>query len=203
MIIQQPEVEAAIAKANEVNDHYRLTHIGADDPQKYMDYILSSCGALGVGTIRIVEVDIPFKQSAVYSMCVMVGTHTDIVLAQGLNHCWRRYTICKELFHLLIDAEKYRNLNMADHTEAIALAFGVNESEPDLAVATEFLCEVAAMEFLLPYAKREYLLAQPGQPNFPAIAQQYRIPQLLVDRYLSKHYMDTLRDLSLPHSGGV
>ena len=196
MIINKTLLQAAIAKATEVNDYYRLNHITGDAPQKYMDYVLDSCKALGVGTVQILQVDIPFDQTAVYSMVVMKGSNPDIVLARDLNHCWVRYTVCKEIFHLLIDGEQYRNLDIAAHTEAVTIAYPLNEAKPDMAVAAEFLSEIAAMEFLFPYAKREHLLTLAGQPNFLAIAQQYRIPQLLIDRYLSQHFMEALGDVS-------
>lgn len=195
MIINKQNLEAVIAKANEVNDHYKLTHLTGNATQKIMDYILDSCDKLGVQNVHMSEVDLPFSDSAVYSMCVMTQDGADIVLAKGLNHCWQRYTICKELFHLLIDDEKYRNLDIFAHSEAVTISYSLDESRPDLGVAAEFLAEVAAMEFLFPYAERE-LQMRNGQPNYPAIAQQYRIPQLLVDRYLSPHLMSTLKKVS-------
>jgi hypothetical protein len=195
MYVNQTDLEAALAKANEVNDHYVLTHLTGNDPQKYMDYILQSCGAVGItGDVVILELDeIPYAQSAVYSMCVMKGNgDIDIVLAEGLNHCWRRYTICKELFHVMIDREEYRNLDVVAHTEAVSVAFPLADCHPDPAVAAELLSEIAAMEFLFPYAKRQGIMSRREQPNFPAIAQTYRIPQVLVDKYLSQHYLQAL-----------
>lgn len=195
MIINKQNLEAVIAKANEVNDHYILTHLTGNATQKYMDYILDSCEKFGVRNVRMFEVDLPYVDSAVYSMCVMTKDGADIVLAKGLNHCWQRYTICKELFHLLIDDEKYRNLDIFAHSEAVTISYSLDDSRPDLGVAAEFLAEVAAMEFLFPYAQREQQMRS-GQPNYPAIAQQYRIPQLLVDRYLSPRLMSTLKEVS-------
>jgi hypothetical protein len=197
MHIETQDLEAAFAKANELNDHYKLTHLTGNDPQKYIDYILTSCDALGVGVVRIVEVDIAFSDSAVYSLCVMNGNgQVDIVLAKGLNHCWRRYAVCKELVHVLIDQEQYRNLNVSQHTENVSIAFPLDDGKPDLAVAAEFLAEVAAMEFLFPYSDRVRVMSQTQPPNFPALAQLYRIPQLLVDRYLTINFMAALRPFS-------
>jgi len=194
MHIKPQHLEAALAKANELNDHYGLHHLTGADPQKYVDYFLSSCGAFGIGPVRIVEIDIAFEDSAVYSVCVMnKDGATDIALAKGLNHCWKRYTICKELVHVLIDREEYRNLNLSQHTEEVAVAFSLDDSRPGLAVTAELLSEISSMEFLFPYAHREKILRLQQTPNFLAIAQQYRIPQLLVDRYLGARHMESLK----------
>lgn len=193
MNINSRDLEAAIAKAHEVSDHYDLTHISGGDPQRYMDYLLESCTALGVGRVEMFEVDISFSTSAVYSMCVMQQDGTShIVLAKELNQCWKRYCVCKELFHILIDKEEYRNLDVFSHTESVAVDFQLDDSNPEPSVSAEFLAEVAAMEFLFPYAKREAILAGSKSPDFLNIAIQYRIPQILVDRYLSKNRMEPL-----------
>lgn len=197
MNLQPPALEAALAKANEVSDHYNLTHLTGNDPMRLVDHILDSCSALGVGQVNIYDTDIPYTDSAVYSMCVMKNDgSSDIVLARGLNHCWRRYTVCKELFHMLIDREEYRNLDVFTHTESVSVDFKLDDSSPEPAVAAEFLAEIATMEFMFPYKARETILAQGTPPDFKAIAIQYRLPQILVDRYLSKLRMDPLRAFS-------
>ena len=64
--------------------------------------------------------------------------------------------------------------------------------EPAESVAVEFFAEVAAMEFLFPYCCRIKELAGQFNGNFLAIAEKYRTPQVLVEKYLSKGYMEFL-----------
>ena len=197
MNLQPAALEAALAQANEVSDHYNLNHLTGHDPMRVVDYILDSCAALGVGPVSIYEADIPYEQSAVYSMVVMNNDgSSDIVLARDLNHCWRRYTVCKELFHILIDREEYRNIDVFTHTESVSVDFKLDDSSPEPAVAAEMLCEIATMEFMFPYRARELILGSAQPPDYRAIAIQYRIPQILVDRYLSKLRMDPLKAFS-------
>lgn len=193
MHINENYLRAAIAKARDINQQYALRFIHGNDSKKSIDWLLEICrDYLGIEDIDILKLDVPHAGSAVYSMCVMKPNGYDIALAADLNHCWTRYTICKEVFHILLDEEDYRNLDIAGHTEAVATAFPNDDSEPDKSVEIEFLTEVAAMEFLFPYARRLLELERAGPPNYPAIAMQYRIPQMLVDRYLTKGYMDNL-----------
>lgn len=195
MIIQSSHIDAALAKANEVADYYKLHFITGNDPMRAMDYVLQSANQIGLGPIRILELD--EEKHAVVSMCVMHNDgSSDIVLAKGLNHCWKRYSICKEIFHILIDQEQYRNLDIFAHTEMVSVGVALDDSNVQPGVAAEYLAEFAAMEFLFPYANREAIIKSIKEPDYLAIATQYRIPQLLVDKYLSKLRMEPLAAFS-------
>ena len=39
----------------------------------------------------------------------------DIFLQKKLNKCWSRFCLCKELFHVLLDAPEYRNMKLDEH----------------------------------------------------------------------------------------
>jgi len=202
MNIHPTDVEAAVAKAYEVSDHYDLTHLTGGDPHRYMDRLLESCTAVGVGRFQIIEVNVAYEGSAVYSACVMnTDGSADIVLARGLDLPWRRYLVCKELFHIMIDKEEYRNMDLAAHTASVAVDFQLDDSQPEPAVAAEFLAEVAAMEFLFPYARRESLLKAFPQPDFASVSAQYDLPSVLVERYLSDLRMAPLAEFCRRHKG--
>lgn len=197
MKIKEYSLRAAIAKARDVNQQYGLKYIHGNDPKKSIDWLLEICrDYLQIQGIDILKSDVPHARSAVYSACVMKQDGYDIVLASDLNHCWTRYTICKEVFHILLDDETYWNLDIAGHTEAVASVFPNDDSEPDRSVEIEFLTEVAAMEFLFPYERRDTEVTRSTPPNYPAIALQYRIPQRLVDKYLTNSYMENLRQFN-------
>lgn len=194
MFIKPQDLDQALAKAAEVSHHYNLHHLGANDPQKRIDYLFQSCAPLlQPRVIRILESEIDFAQSAVYSMCVLMDDKVDIVLAKDLNLCWRRYTVCKEVFHVLLDSEEHRNLDIASVTEGVSVVFPSDDAHASPAVAAEFLAEIAAMEFLFPYVRRVQELAAPGAPNFKDIALKYRIPQKLVEKYLTANFIANLQ----------
>lgn len=196
-MINKQEQEAAIAKANEVNDHYDITHLTGNQPYKPANFILDSCKALGVGEVVIKESAIPYERSAVWSACIMKEGSTDIVLANGLNFCWQNYTVTKELFHILIDTEISRDMNLSRTTEFESLGEPFDSSKASyFPAAAELQAEIAAMEFLFPYKNRLLILEQAKPRDFMSIAMQYLIPRVMVEKYLSKTYLDELRDVS-------
>lgn len=204
MLIDQKDLEAAIAKANEINDVYNSQYSAGGNPEKSVDFLLEICSRYLGKTFEIQEVEVHFEGSAVYSMCVMSANHVEIVIAKGLNHCWKRYTVCKELFHVLIDTEDCRNLDLAALTEAVSFTFPNDEAHATKSVSAEFLAEVAAMEFLFPYASRERHYdsahananANGGGLNFKDIAVMHRIPQRYVDQYLTDQLLHKLAPMS-------
>lgn len=200
MFINSQELQVVINRADQINDDYALKFITGGDPQKSVDYLLEMCPEHAAQkNISVLEIDIDYETSAVYSMCVISDEEVDIAIAKNLNHCWKRYTICKELFHILIDKDEARNLNFALHTEEVVVSFprSGDELHPSKSVAAEMLAEFATMEFLFPYAQREKILKlNTGSPNYPDIAQFYRIPKVLVEKYLSKQFMDGLATVS-------
>jgi hypothetical protein len=112
----------------------------------------------------------------------------EIYLLAGMNYCWRRYVLCKEYFHAIIDGDDYRNMNIYDHLKEVSISFPDGKSRPDSPVQSEMLAEIAAMEFLFPYGERVSHVAN-GNLDFANIAEHYKIPQFFVERYLSVEWM--------------
>lgn len=196
-MINKQEQLAAISKADEVNDHYDLTHLTGRDPFKPANFILDSCSALGLGKITIKESAIPWERSAVWSASIMSEGQTDVLLANGLNYCWQNYTVTKELFHVLIDTEDSRDMNLSRTTliESIGAPFDSNKPHY-FAAAAELQAEIAAMEFLFPYVNRQAIVRLSKRPDSASVAKQYLIPRLMVEKYLSQVFLDELQDVS-------
>jgi hypothetical protein len=185
-------INAALAKAKEINDIYKLGDLTGASPQKSVD-LLKEIAIKYLGkNVSFLELDIDYEKSAVYSMCVIYDNRIDIVIAKGLNHCWKRFAICKEIFHAFLDEDKFRNLDMDAHTEAVSIQFPSDDAEAVISVAAEQLGTIAAMEFLFPYVQRSSIHKASSNLNYPDIAQKYRIPQIHVERYLSSNYMKAL-----------
>ena len=178
-------INAALAKAKEINDLYKLRDLAGGTPQKSVDLLKEIAISYLGKNVSFSEIDIDYEKSAVYSMCVIYDDRIDIVIAKGLNHCWKRFAICKEIFHAFLDEDKFRNLDMDAHTEAVSIQFPSDDAEAVISVAAEQLGTIAAMEFLFPYAQRSSTHKTPNNLNYPDIAQKYRIPQIHVERYLS------------------
>lgn len=196
MILQEHDLSACLSKAKEVAHHYKLTTLAADDPQRQVDHLLGICQQyLHIQRPKLVVLDVPAANSAVYSMSIFKQDGSfDIAIASGLNHCWTRYAVCKEVFHAILDAEEFRNMNIAEHVESVCVEFLIEDAKPSRSVASEYLTEIAAMEFLFPYAEREKEIARAGGTSldYRGIAEKYRIPQVKIDKFLSNEFMRNL-----------
>jgi Zn-dependent peptidase ImmA (M78 family) len=118
------------------------------------------------------------------------GDRYEICLLAGMNFCWRRFVACKELFHVILDDERYRTTDIYNHVEEVIAKFPVAVMAGS-AVVSEALAEIAAMEFLFPYPDRRRILTA-GSPDYLAIAQRYKIPQALVEEYLVDSFVKGL-----------
>jgi hypothetical protein len=56
----------------------------------------------------------------------------------------------------------------------------------------EFIAEIAAMEYLFPFKERIKIYKQ-GNIDFDAIATEYKIPRLMVEKFLTKYRMQSLQ----------
>lgn len=147
--------------------------------------------------VMISVIDLDSSDSLVLGFCMLLNDNTvEIGLASGLDDGWKRFVLCKELFHIALDRDEYKSINLFDHVEDITLAFPDDSSKPDLPVVAEFLAEVGALELLFPYRERVGILKQPEVPDFLQIATRYNIPKLFAEKYLSPSYMKSLADFS-------
>jgi len=121
----------------------------------------------------------------------------EIYLLGDMGDRERRFVKCKELFHVLLDDEtKSRNMDIFGHVQEAATCFFKAESNPTSPVVWEALAEIAAMEFLLPFADRKAIISSSGgNPDYEAVSARYGIPQLFVEEYLSPHYMAEFENL--------
>lgn len=111
-----------------------------------------------------------------------------ICLVENLNPCWKRFVICKELFHVLFDNPEFENMELSSHIEDCVSETPAVEDTPE-AAQSEFLAEYSAMEFLFPYVDRLAIINK-GEPiDYMAVAKHYRVPRIYVERYLTEHML--------------
>ncbi len=191
------DLEYCIGKANEIAEQYCLVNIGSDNPERFIDHLRTTCETYLNKKVGLYELHVHKDSSPVLASCILLENgDVDVCYVQGLNHCWTRFVICKEIFHLVLDAEKYRNMDLEAHVQEVTVKFPQTDSVASLPVRAEMLAEMAAMEFLFPYAARLKEAEGENANNKRAIAERYRVPIVLVDRYMSKQYMDGLKDAS-------
>lgn len=195
MHVYLDEIKYCLKKVEEIVEQYKLYHLAADDPQRSTDNLLNTCESYLQTKILLKELEIQKSDSAVLGGYLNVAPkdgapYFEICFVQGLNYCWKRFVICKELFHVILDKEDYRNMDIGGHIEEVTTAFPDPESTPANSVAVELFAEISAMEFLFPYDCRIQELRGELCGNFFAIADKYKVPQVLVEKYLGKAWME-------------
>lgn len=111
---------------------------------------------------------------------------SEICILGGLNYCHKKLALCKELFHVILSNPDSVSVEF-DETIEKCVAGGSLDS----IASSEFVAEIAAMEYLFPYTHRIGICKNPF--DLDVIAQRYRIPKLIVEQYLTKPRMESLR----------
>lgn len=193
MLFTEDDVGDCLQKAKEIIEQYELYAQHPRDLRSIDDLVWILTEYLN-RPVEIFDLRIPADDRAVRGMFLALATRNYWVFRLAdLGDRERRFVTCKELFHVILDDEKCRNMDLIGHLEASQTSFTIAESEPGAAVKLELLAEIGAMEFLFPYAKRLVELERAGEnPDFGMIAAKYGIPQIYVEEYLSQHYMTEL-----------
>ncbi|WP_426147191.1 ImmA/IrrE family metallo-endopeptidase [Polaromonas sp. DSR2-3-2] len=193
MNISSHDLSCCINKAKEISEVYNSRSLNSSDPKRSLDLLTEVCTDSSGRPIEIYKGDGDENDRWLYGTCLLYPEKSVVLYAHYLNSCWERFTVCKELFHIVLDQDEYRTIDIFQHIQNIILAFPDDEASPTKPVICEILAEIAAMEFMLPYLRREQIIKVNGWSAMD-IAQQYKIPCLLVEKYLSKHYMLNLKN---------
>ena len=191
MKIKPQELSYCFDKTAEITEQYVSAHIGSDDPQKSVNNFISTCEKYLCVKIRKRRSIISSEKKAIWGVCIdRTNGDFDVYFANNLNECWERFVVCKEVFHVVLARDEYRNMDIFDHIEAQLSAELPGEHAPGLSNVAETLSEIAAMEFLLPYQRRTELIHNAsGEINYQAIAERYKVPRVFVEKYMSDALM--------------
>ena len=187
MKISNADIRYCLDKAAEMFEQYATYILAHQTIPRSVDDLHWIIATYLKCKIEIFKLEAPSPNKSVLGTYIKYPDNFVIICQPDQNHCWNRFVLCKELFHVVLDQPCYRIADIERHLEDVAAVFPVLESEPGPTTVSELLAEIAAMEFLFPYAHRLNHQQQPC--DYLAIARQYRIPQVMVEKYLSKSYM--------------
>lgn len=198
MFIQKKEIKECLDAVADIAAQYELASLDPDSTERSIDNLISACAAYLNKKIDKFELEITEEESPVLGCCIVIDdNHYAICYVQGLNYCWRRFVICKEVFHTVLDEVSYHNMSIDEHIDEVTVAFPDPTSKPSLSVASERLAEIAAMEFMFPYKRRAAELSRCGPDiNYIELATKYKIPLVMVEKYLAEPYMTMLQKYS-------
>ena len=189
MIITKTEIQETISSVENIRQIYKLQYIGSDATKRSVDGLLELCRTYLKKKIEVSLHDDSALNHLVQSFVLVKDDGYEICLLGDLNNCWKRFALCKELFHIILDKEEFRNPSLEEHLEDFF--GGIVEPEHQactLSAKAEYLAEFAAMEFLFPYSER-LVLHEDEKVDFSAVAERYKIPRYFAERYLTKRYM--------------
>jgi hypothetical protein len=130
----------------------------------------------------------------VRALYINKGTHYEIYVISGLNDPAIRYYKAKELFQVVLHHEADRTPDLLLHLSNMILRSAPEGADLALGRATvsETLAEIAATEFLFPFADRVNIRKADGNINPAKAAADYGVPQWLVEYAISEDYMSVL-----------
>lgn len=193
MYVSNKDLRFALDEAQFLTEQYEVYSRQPKGVRRSLDETLWIFGEYLKKKVEVNEVtSIKMGDSSFLGQSLLGDLKCIINLVSELNFCYKRFVLCKELFHVLLDKPEYRNMDLFAHIEEVIILFPVVDSRPKPSSVSEFLAEVAAMQFLFPYEDRRKILARGIAPNFQEIAETYKIPRVYVEKYLSENYMEIL-----------
>lgn len=185
-------VQDCLHAARNLQEQYRLYVLAGDRPDKSMDDLIWVFREYLDCELEINLLEEPVANQSVFGHYLKLEAKCVINVQPRLELPMTRFVTVKELFHVVLDEEACRIIKIEEHLAEVFATFPVPDSTPGFNVVSEILAEIAAMEFMFPYARRREELARADNPDFGAIAEKYGIPQALVEQYMGQDYMDQL-----------
>ncbi len=196
MYIAITDLAYCIGKAREIREEYERYSIQRDALPRSTDDLRDVVSRYLEKRIDFYELDVLETGRLVPAFFLAFEDHCEIYLLAGLENPERRFVLCKELFHVVLDKPECRTMQLNSHLQEVVAKFPVHDAEPNCPAVYEMLAEAAAMEFFMPYIERVRMRAG-GELNFAEIAGRYGIPVEYVEIYLSDGYMDFFSEESL------
>lgn len=184
-------VQDCLRAARELQEHYSRYVLDGERPCKSMDDLIWIFRSYMDCELEINVLLEPVPNSSVFGHYLKLQDKCVINVHPGLAPEMTRFVTVKELFHVVLDEEACRTIKIEQHLAEVFATFPVPDSTPGFNVVSEILAEIAAMEFMFPYARRREEVAV-DNPDFRAIAEKYGIPQALVEQYMAQDFMDQL-----------
>ncbi len=126
-----------------------------------------------------------------------------IYFQKRLNTCWRRFVVCKEMYHCMIDRTEdsrvaslgFLHRLMEALSEDTSAVLGVFKP-----LKSEEAAEILALETLAPVEYRLQLVDdyRSGAISANEVAEIFKIPEDFVDFSFQRHYLEAMSSLRKP-----
>jgi hypothetical protein len=188
MILQAPDIRYGLDKAQEIADIYATESQFASHERKSVKELLRLCKSYLNKKITVSFLNREYEEGgSIRGYCVAYEDRYQICLFGGMNRCWRRFVLAKELFHVILDDDRYRTMDIYGHLEEFMTKIPIPVVAGPACVS-EALAELAATEFMFPYATRSKVAGTDSS----VLAERFKIPQVLVESYTVPTFMQQL-----------
>lgn len=129
-----------------------------------------------------------------------VGDYARIQFSSALNFCWRRFAICKEMFHAIIDRDQATRITTSDQLLKLAELL-VSPSSASMQqfspFETEHQAEILALETLFPFELRSHFEERyrNGEITDHQLAIRFRIPEDYARMGMYPVYYQSIKDI--------
>lgn len=194
MRLKVVDIHHCVDKAREMAEQYRLYSRAGDDTMRSLDDFIWVCQQYLEKHIELLELQLNAEGRSIAAVYLLEGDRYQIFVLAGHPPEWARFVACKELFHVVLDEPGCRSTAIGVHLDEMEITFSIDDSQPKKPAAWEVLAEIAAMEFMLPYAQRLKIVAKRnGDEDLSAVANAFGVPQSLVEQYCSSATMEALK----------
>lgn len=191
------DLKIALGKANAIANEYKKKSQKPNEFERSMDDFIRIVRSVSGKEIHINKFLTVQGDNSIKALFFAMADQYRIWYQPDMNPCWTRFVVCKEVFHVILDAPTYQTMHVYKHVEEQSLPLPEEAFHSYPAGSSEEMAKVAAVEFLFPYSER--LGCRNGKKtsaDFLKLAEKYKIPQVYVEIYLSDPWMDFLGPLS-------
>lgn len=188
----------AIAAIKEIRGEYPQLAINGDERPIDLHFLLMAAENYTGLSIRTITVPVAGKQ--IRSQLRRFGNRADIIYSDKQNFCWTRYSVTKEISHLLFDVDGCFVGSVEQSNALIEKLIFPDKIKPGEVgddYYSEKFTEYCALELLFPIEERGYYIDQlaKGETGHYQIANQYKVPQRLVEIILTPNTHKALLSL--------
>jgi hypothetical protein len=138
-------------------------------------------------------------QNAEHAFVKMLGTDV-IVLAQGMNRCWDRFVIAKELMHMF--DQPLEATDNGEKLDQLLSELGASQNPPSPQAMSETKAFWMAMGALCPEAHRKFAETERQQNKVSDydIALRFRIPEQYVPLLFHPRYLEIVASFEVTNT---
>lgn len=178
----------AVQQAKELGELYSTYRVDRSATRRCEKEFLWVSECFNLKGIEVFDLPRDIAEEAHLGAFIVTDTGFHILVRQDLDPAERRFVVCKEIFHIVLDQDEYRNMDIDGHV--LNVLFNGSEKPPAHSVLVEFAAHAAAAEFLFPHAERIH--HQASGTSLLKLAAMYDLPVDIVDFYMSDSLLEVL-----------